>query len=107
MYSDFSTFSGMIMANVKVIAAAADGSGNGMAGEYRINMICASGSMTVSSVVEVAQEMIGLADLDVDVLSDGKIRLQQAAVENVGYKWHVQRQSVIAIDGVNGYLGSW
>ena len=95
MFAVLAGFTGMVMANFQVVA---DGGGKGMAGEYRVSAQCNGGLMTVLSVVELAQDLLGGADLDVNFLTDGKVRVANGANEAGTYKWHVQRVKMVAVN---------
>jgi hypothetical protein len=83
--------------NFMVVAMDTDGGGRGMAGEYRMTAFCNAGVLTVGSVVEIEQAMVSGADLDVNILSDGTVRVQNSAADNYGYNWHVQRVKMVAV----------
>lgn len=95
MFGDLASFTGMVMANFQVVA---DGGGKGMAGEYRISAQCNGGQLLILSVVELAQDLLGGAYLDVDFLTDGKVRVINGANESGTFKWHVQRVKMVAVN---------
>jgi len=96
LYTDLTSFTGIVMINFMVVAMDMDGSGNGMGGEYRMTAFCDAGVLTVGSVVELEQGMVG-ANLDVNILSDGTVRVQNGTGEGRGFKWHVQRVKMLAV----------
>ncbi|NBR26124.1 MAG: hypothetical protein EBU08_20545, partial [Micrococcales bacterium] len=95
MFDDLAGFSGMVMANFQVVA---DGGFKGMAGEYRVSAQCNGGQLLVLSVVELAQDLLGGAMLDVNFLTDGKVRVMNDGQESGTYKWHVQRVKMVAVN---------
>jgi hypothetical protein len=95
MFGDLAGFTGMVMANFQVVA---DGGGKGMAGEYRVSAQCNGGQLLVLSVVELAQDLLGGAMLDVNFLTDGKVRVMNDGQESGTYKWHVQRVKMVAVN---------
>jgi hypothetical protein len=95
MFGDLASFTGMVMANFQVVA---DGGGKGMAGEYRVSAQCNGGQLLVLSVVELAQDLLGGAMLDVNFLTDGKVRVMNDGQEGGTFKWHVQRVKMVAVN---------
>jgi hypothetical protein len=95
MFGDLAGFTGMVMANFQVVA---DGGGKGMAGEYRVSAQCNGGQLLVLSVVELAQDLLGGAMLDVNFLTDGKVRVMNDGQEGGTFKWHVQRVKMVAVN---------
>jgi len=97
MFDDLASFTGMVMANFQVVAASTT-TGGGMTGEYRVSAYCNGGQLSNLSVVELAQEMVGGAYLDVDFLTDGTVRVVNGPNETESYMWHVQRVKMVAVD---------
>ena len=95
MFGDLASFTGMVMANFQVVA---DGGGKGMAGEDRVSAQCNGGQLLVLSVVELAQDLLGGAMLDVNFLTDGKVRVMNDGQEGGTFKWHVQRVKMVAVN---------
>jgi hypothetical protein len=98
MFGDLAGFTGMVMANFQVVAMDDQDVGMGMTGEYRVSAFCNGGQLTVYSVVELAQDLLNGAMLDVNFLTDGKVRVMNDAQETGTYKWHVQRVKMVAVN---------